>query len=227
MEPWVLLELGGKIKAWVDELEGALFNGHNAAVLIKLLPPFYEALELPDREARTQQTQQRAIQLLVKDKQYSAALGVLSTLPQRQPKLEAVCHEGMGDFRGAAAAYIAAGNPKEALNCYRSIPDLENALKLVGEIGDHPAADSLAWIARMQKLVAERPEKFTKLTTAAEKKMLEEMLERSLGVTRRKPAPRKTAAKKTAATKTPKVPKQRATPKKRTPRRADVDDDWF
>ena len=40
-----------------------------------------------------------------------------------------------------------------------------------------------------------------KLVTPAEKKMLEELLERSLGVTRRKPVPRKTTAKKPAAPK--------------------------
>jgi len=227
MEPWILVELGGKLNAWIDELEAALHNGHNAAILIRLLPPFYEALNLSDRVARTQQLQQRAIQLLVKDKKYVEALGALSTLPQRQPKLEALCHEGLGDFRSAADAHLAAGNAKEALNCYRSIPDLDAALKLVGQIGDHPAADSLAWIAKMQKLVAERPEKFTKMTTAAEKKMLEELLERSLGVQRRKPAPRKATAKKAAAPKPLKVPKPPAAPRKRTRKRSDEENDWF
>ena len=28
----------------MEELEAALFNGHNASILITLLPPFYEAL---------------------------------------------------------------------------------------------------------------------------------------------------------------------------------------
>ena len=88
------------------------------------------------------------------------------------------------------------GNLKEALNCYRSIPDLETALKLVAEIGEHPAAESLQWISKLQELVAERPEKFTKVVTAAEKKVLQELLERALGVSRRKPAQPKPARKK-------------------------------
>ena len=71
------------------------------------------------------------------------------------------------------------------MSCYRSIPDLEAALKLVREIGEHPAAGSLQWISRLQELVAERPEKFTKVVTTAEKKLLEDVLERALGVTRR------------------------------------------
>jgi hypothetical protein len=113
------------------------------------------------------------------------------------------------DFRQAAECYRVAGDLKSALNCYRSIPDLEAALQLLPELGTgHPAADSLQWMARMQKLVAERPEKFTKTVTPAEKKLLEEMLERSLGVARRKPVPRKAAVKKVAAKKTAPRPKR-------------------
>jgi hypothetical protein len=103
----------------------------------------------------------------------------------------------MGDFRGAAQCHMAAGNLKEALTCYRSIPDLEEALKLVGEVGEHPAAESLRWISKLERLVAERPEKFTKLVTPAEKKLLE----KALGVNRRKAAPRKGVKKAPASRK--------------------------
>jgi KaiC/GvpD/RAD55 family RecA-like ATPase len=199
IEPWLRVELAARSKAWIEELESALFNGHNAALLVNLLPPFYEALDIADQAARTQRLQQRAIQLLIKDKQFASALALVQALTERQPKLEAVCHEGMGDFRSAAGSHLAAGNLKEALSCYRSIPDLEAAVKLVGEIGDHPAAASLEWISRLQQLVAERPEKFTKVVTSAEKKLLEELLERALGVSRRKPAARNTAKKKPSA----------------------------
>ena len=64
------------------------------------------------------------------------------------------------------------------------------------QAGDHPAAESLEWIARLRALVAERPEKFPKVVTMAEKKLLEDLLERSLGVARRKPAPRKPPVKR-------------------------------
>jgi hypothetical protein len=117
--------------------------------------------------------------------------------PERQPKLEAVCLQGVGDLRGAAQCHVADGNLKEALLCYRTIPDLDEALKLVGKIGEHPAAESLQWIAKVQRLVAERPENFTKTVTAAEKKLLQELLEKALGVSRPKAAPRG-AAKKSA-----------------------------
>ncbi len=207
LEPWVLIEVGERSRAWLELLESALPMGQNAAVLVKILPPFYEALDVPDRAARTAKLQQRAIQLLLKDKQFAPALAVLRSLPQPQPSLEAACHEGLGDFRAAAECHLTAGAVKEALNCYRSIPDLEAALKLVREIGAHPAAESLEWMRRLQELVEQRPEKFTKVVTPAEKKLLEQILEQSLGVRRRKPGQPKAAAKKPAA------------PRKRTPRK--------
>jgi hypothetical protein len=210
-EPWLLLELGARSNAWMGELEAALFNGHNAAVLIKLLPPFYETLDVPDRVARTQRIQQRAIQLLIKDKQFGSALAALRAVTERQPRLEAACHEGLGDFRSAAECHLFAGDLKEALSCYRSIPDLEAALKLVAKIGEHPAAESLQWISQLQRLVLERPEKFTKTVTAAEKKMLEELLERALGVSRRKVAQQRSPQRKNPV------------PRKRAPRKADPD----
>jgi len=122
-------------------------------------------------------------------------------LPERQLKLEASCHEKLGDFRAAAECHTAVGNLRDALDCYRSIPDFDAALALVREAGDHPAAESLEWIAKLRELVAKRPEKFLEVVTAPEKKLLEELLERSLGVSRRKPAPRKPAAKRATAKK--------------------------
>jgi hypothetical protein len=206
IEPWLLIEIGPKSKIWIEELESALRNGHNAAILMRVLPPLYEALDVPDRESRARRLQQRAIQLLIKDKQFAAALAELRTLPDRQPKLEAVCLEGIGDLRGAAQCHIEAGDLKEALLCYRSIPDLNEALRLLGQMGDHPAAESLEWIAKVQGLVAERPQNFTKTVTAAEKKLLQEILEKALGVTRPKAAPRR-------------VTRKSAAPKKRSPRK--------
>jgi hypothetical protein len=199
IEPWLMIELSAKATKWTEELEFALSSGRNAVVLIRLLPPFYEVLDIPDRLARTERLQQRAVQLLMKEKQFASALALLNASPEKQPKLEAACHEGLGQFREAAEAFLRAGSPKDAINSYRSIPDLAEALKLVGQASDHPAVDSLQWMSRLQDLIAERPEKFNKVVTAAEKKFLEELLERGLGVTRRKPAAKKTAVKKAVA----------------------------
>lgn len=212
LESWVLVEIASKTNAWVQELESALVSGHNASVLLNILPPFYEVLGIPDHIARTEQLKQRAVQLLMKDRQFATALHVLRGLPERQPKLEASCLQALGDFRAAAECHLAAGNLTEALNCYRSAPDLEQALKVVAEIGDHPAKDSLQWMAKLQSIVAERPERFTKLTTPAEKEMLQDLLEKALGVARRKPVPRAKTAKKTLVPRKPKTTGRGGTP---------------
>ncbi len=206
-EPWLLVELETNSAAWIEELERAMFDGRNAAALVELLPPFYEALGVPDRDARTKRLNQRAVQLLIKEKRFEPALAILRASPEPQPKLEATCHEGLGDSRSAGECHRAAGNLKKALACYRSIPDFETTLEIVREIGDHPAAESLEWIQQLQKLVEERPSKFGRTVTPAEKKFLEQLLERALGVRRRKPTRAKSPAKKAPA------------PRKRTPKK--------
>lgn len=219
IEPWVLVEIGAKSNTWVEELEAGVFNGHNAAVLIKLIPKFYKALNLPDAEDRTLRLHNKALGLLMKDKMFADALALLANMGGKQPRIEAACHEGLGNLAAAAVCYKDDGDLKEALRCYRAIPDFEQSLKLVREIGDHPAAESLEWIAKMQAVVAERPEKFNRVMTAPEKKILEDLLERSLGVARKKPAARKAATKKAAA-------KKAAAPRKRAPR-GSPRKDWF
>lgn len=218
LEPWVLVEIGPRMQQWVDDLEAGLFNGNNAAILYPLMPGFYDAIGLPDRNARVARLKQKTIQLLIRDKQWRPAL----TLAREddQPKLEAQCHEGLEDFKSAGDCHRRAGDLKEALRCYRTVPDFDASLELIRELKDHPAAESLEWLARMRDLAAQRPEKFNRVIQPSEKKLLEELLERSLGATRKKAAAKK-AAKKTAA------PKKAAAPKKRVARRPPTERDLF
>ncbi len=206
LEPWVLMEVGAQSTKWVEDLESALVSGHNATVLLNILPPFYEALGIPDHLARTEQLKQRSVQLLMRERQFARALQVLRGMPTRELKLEATCLQALGSFREAAECYLAAGLSLEALQCYRSAPDVEQALKVLKEVGEHPAAESLKWMARLQNLVAERPEKFTRMTTPAEKQMLQDLLEKALGVTRKKAAPR-AKVRKTLSPRKPKTSK--------------------
>jgi hypothetical protein len=198
LEPWLLLEIEPRAKAWLDELELAAGSGTNARVLLRLLPPFYKVLNLPDSDARLKRLQQRSLSSLIKEKAWADALELLRDLPERRPREEAACHEGLGDFHAAAEAWLAAGERKDALQCFRKIPDFERTLALLDEIGEHPAADSLRWVSEMQKLASRRPAEFAKVMTPPEKKLLEAILEQSLGITRKKPAVRKAAAKKKA-----------------------------
>jgi hypothetical protein len=147
-------------------------------------------LGVPNAGSRIEALRQSAIQLLIKERSFDSALYVLRSLAQPQPKLEALCHEALGNLRGAAEKFRLAGDLKAALKCYRAIPDFAAALAVLREMGDHPAAPSLEWLARVQALVAERPDKFTRMVTEPEKKLLEDLLEQALGVKRRKPAPK-------------------------------------
>jgi superfamily I DNA/RNA helicase len=201
IEPWLLAELGDKVRTWLDELEAALPAGENAAILSEILPPFYDALKLPDADARKQRLQQRSIQALIKNRKHAAALGLLQKQAERDYRLEAACLDGLGRYSEAAEAYRRAGEPKEALRCYRSITDFDAALALIREISDHPAAESYEWLSRLRTLLGEKPEKFNRVMQPSEKKVLEGLLEQALGVTRRKPAATKKAATKKTAPK--------------------------
>jgi hypothetical protein len=220
--PWLLVEIAAVSDQWVNELESGLVNGHNASILLSILPPFYEILGVAGSEERIQRLRQKSLQFLMQDKHFAEALKLLQSLEPKQPRLEALCHEGLGDFRLAAECYRSMGEMKEALRCYRSIPDLHAALETVREIGNHPAAESLEWIARLEKVIAERPDKFNRAILPAEKKLLESLLEQSLGVTRKKPAAKKATAKKATPKKA--APKKTAPKKpKPAPRWTDVD----
>jgi hypothetical protein len=229
LEPWILVEIEARSRIWIEELESAVMNGLRAPELIQILPPFYEVLGVQDGAGRTARLRQRAIQLLMKDRQFGAALDALALLPERQPKLEALCYEGLRDFRKAAERYQAAGDLKSALNCYRTVPDLAAALQLLPKLdAEYPAKDTLEWMARMQQLIAERPDKFNKTVTPAEKKLLEEMLERALGVKRRVAAPktkRTPAVRKDETNPSAKVSTKAATRPK--PTRGESDEEFF
>lgn len=199
LEPWVTLELGSAAKYWLDVLEGSLHVGTNAAVALDLLPGFYQAMQYPDADQRTAKLRKRALDLLMKSKQYAEALTALRKLPDRQPAKEAVCLDALGHYAEGASAYRQAGDLESALDCYRKVPDFAASLALVRELGGkHPARGALEWVERMQAIARERPADFDKVMKPAERKLLVEILEASLGVQRKKPAAKKVAAKKVA-----------------------------
>ena len=124
-------------------------------------------------------------------------MSFLPTWPGAPPGLEAECHEGLRDYRRAADTYLQAGQPRDALRCYRSIPDPEAALALLAGLPDHPAAGSLLWLKKIQELVAQRPEEFFKVMLPAEKAYLQQLLETGLGVTKKKRAAPSTSGPRT------------------------------
>lgn len=194
LPPWFFTGIGPKVNYWLEVLEGGMRVQANVPMLSKLLPRFYEALSLPDSAARKQRLLTKAVESLLQARDYRPALEALESMAERDYGREAMCLKGMREYVRAAERYILVDNPREALACYREVPDFGASLRLIQELKDHPAADSLRWIQRLQRVIADRPENFTRIMTAAEKEMLGTLLEQALGVSRRKAAARRVAA---------------------------------
>jgi hypothetical protein len=194
VEPWLRVEIAGKVQGWVSEYESAIVPGEHTAVLVSILADWLVALQLPDADERRQRLFERSARMFMKGGRHAQALVLLRSSPERRLDLEAECLEGTGEFAAAAAAYRGLGKREQALACYRALPDFEAAAALIREIGDHPAAESYEWLGRMRELLAARPENFNKVMKPSEKKLLEALLEQALGVARKKPVARKARA---------------------------------
>jgi tetratricopeptide (TPR) repeat protein len=205
---WLTIEITPRANAWLDALDRNLEAGDNPLLAQRILPPFFDALGLPDAQARKDRLAQRAVQILMKNRRHTQALAILERLPEAKPKLVAECYEETGQFAKAAAIYLQLDDRDKALKCYRSVPDFAAALGLVRQMEGHVARGSLEWLSELDALLARRPDNFNRTMTPPEKKVLESMLERGLGVQRKKPAAKKTA---------PKAPKKRV-PAKRQPK---------
>lgn len=209
---WLIVEITPRANSWLEELDRHLDAGDNPLLAQRILPPFFDALGFPDAKARKDRLTHRSVQILMKNRRHVQALTILESLPEAKPRLTAECYEEIGQFAKAAAVYLKIGERDRALKCYRSVPDFGAALSLVRQMEGHAAAPSLEWLADLDGVLARRPENFNRTMTAPEKKLLEGMLERGLGVQRKKPAAKKTA---------PAVSRKKAAPKpassKRTP----------
>jgi tetratricopeptide (TPR) repeat protein len=188
---WLIVEITARAGFWLDELDHHLEAGDNPILAQEILPPFFDALGLPDAQARKDRLAQRSVQILMKSRRYAQALTILERLPEAKPKLAAECYEETGQLAKAADVWMQLGDRDRALKCYRSIPDFGAALHLVRQMDAHPARPSLEWLAEVNALLARRPENFNRTMTPPEKKLLEATLERGLGVQRRKPAVKK------------------------------------
>jgi hypothetical protein len=196
IEPWLMLELQPRSAAWFLALEEQVER--LPALMLSLLPPLYSLFAPQEAVERTAHLRERVLRELMRQGAFQDALGVLALLPDADPKLTAECLEGLGELETAAAHFLKAGSARDALRCYRAIPNLEKSLALLEEIGKHPARESLEWLRRMRDLAAERPAEFSKVLLPAEKKLLEQVLEAGLGVSRKKAAAPKAPVRRKA-----------------------------
>src|ERR1039457_1024551 len=192
IEPWLLLELQPRSAAWLQALEDQVDKF--PTMVLEMMPSLYQLFVPLELWPRTVQVREKAIRALMRMTDHAGALQILQQTPGADPKLIAECREGLGELDLAAAEYLKAGSSQDALRCYRLIPDFDKSLELLDAAGKHPARDSLLWLRRMRDLAAERPAEFQKLILPAEKKLLEEVLQTALGVSRKKPAAKRTKA---------------------------------
>ncbi len=202
---WLTVELMPRAGFWVDELEQSIEVGDNALTAQRILPSFFDAMGFPDAQARKDLLSQRAVRVLMRNRKYTMALEILAKSSGARSKLAAECYEESEQMAKAAAIYLELGDREKALRCFRSIPDFAASLELVRKIDGHAARASLEWLAELDGLLAKRPENFNRVMVAAEKKLLEGMLERGMGVKRKKPGVKKAAAAK-------KAPKKKVAP---------------
>lgn len=188
VDPWLLVELQARGPGWLGALEEEIDK--MPVVIHGFLPALYSLFAPLEAASRTARLRERSIRALMRQGSHLPALELLLQTPGADPKLIAECREGLGEFEAAAQDYLRAGSPKDALRCYRSLPDFDKALDLLEGLPDHPARESLLWLRRMRDLAAERPAEFPKAILPGEKKVLEKILETSLGTTRKKAAPK-------------------------------------
>jgi hypothetical protein len=95
---WFTIEVTPRANAWLDELDRNLEAGDNPLLAQRILPPFFDALALPDAQARKDRLAQRAVQILMKNRRHTQALAILERLPEARPKQVAECYEETGSL---------------------------------------------------------------------------------------------------------------------------------
>jgi hypothetical protein len=192
VDNWLAAELEPCAAEWIRLLEG---QADKVPTMVYLDLPVLYRLFLPAKaEERTARLRDKAIRGYLEMRDYGEALRLVHEMAHPDAKLIAACHEGMGELELAAGEFLKTGSPSDALRCYRRIPDFDKTLDLLKTMPDHPARESLEWLRRMRDLAAERPPEFGKQVLPEEKKLLEHVLEASLGASRKKPAAKKKAA---------------------------------
>jgi hypothetical protein len=207
-EDWLIRELQPYSGRWIESLEQ---DAEVAPMLVyEDLPVLYRLFRPAEAAQLTAKLRGKAIAAHIVLREFDTALALLSETENPAPAMIAMCHEGLGQFELAASEFLAAGSPTDALRCYRRVPDFDRTLELLEQVPDHPARESLEWLRRMRDLAAQRPADFNKRIMPEEKKLLEELLESSVGAARKKPGTKKPAAAKKAP-----APKKVAAPPKK------------
>src|SRR5436305_816449 len=107
---WLIVEITPRASFWLEELDRHLEAGDNSMIAQRILPPFFDALGLPDAQARKLRLVPRSIQILMKSRRYAQALRILERLPDANPKLTAECYEETDQLAKAAEVWMRLGD---------------------------------------------------------------------------------------------------------------------
>ena len=89
---WLIVEITPRAAFWLDELDRHLEAGDNPIFAQEILPPFFDALGMPDAQTRKDRLAQRSVQILMKGRRHAQALAILERLPEANPRLAAELH---------------------------------------------------------------------------------------------------------------------------------------
>ncbi|MBI3209552.1 MAG: hypothetical protein HYZ37_11715 [Candidatus Solibacter usitatus] len=179
---WFWVAVQDKTAGWAKELEGLAALPEHAAEMLQLLPAFYHLARFPDADQRTAALRGKLLKTLVNGKRYGEALDLLSKLPERDKELEAHCYQGAGDLAKAGALYLETGKLKEALECYRGIPDVSSSRKVMDAMGGHPAAAAYDWMEALETHLKKKPENFMKVLNSQEKQIVADLASQLMGL---------------------------------------------
>ncbi len=196
LEPWFVQELQPRMQGWTQAVEEGVDT--SPKMVLSVLSDLYPVFMPLDAAARSARLREQVLRSMLRNQDFGAALDLLRDSADPDPLLVAECHSGLGQYEAAAAEYLKAGRSEDALHCYRQIPDFDRALEMLERLPKHPALQSLLWLRQMRDLAAARPPEFGKTVLPKEKKLLEQILESSLGATRKKPAAKRATVPKKA-----------------------------
>jgi hypothetical protein len=200
VESWFAMEMAARAPEILQKLEKELDTPALVPMVWPLLPAAYKMYGVVDAAERIAARRRQAIQLLMSSKLAILALPLIEEDPEASPELKAQCYEAMARYADAAELFRALGKRKDALRNYRSIPDVEKALELIGELGGEQAAqEGLEWLVKVRRVLEKRPANFARTATAAEKQLFTALLEAQLDGPRVKKAAKPRAPRKTAA----------------------------
>lgn len=167
---WISDYLRGEAPLWLEAIEGSDWL-EREQTYAEFIPKFFDAIGLPDAGVRSEEVRKRAAIELHHRGRFRDALSIFQSLQQREWQMEGRCHRNLSEYAAAAAAFERNNDFQLAIACYRQVPDPGAAKKIIDlHEPNYVHADTVEWLARFQKLMADMPNGFKDAITEAEKR---------------------------------------------------------